>query len=64
MYVVVDFICMGLLERELQNEKNAHFWIRIRLTSVYEANSLTIALLDLIYIEHLKIDHVLPELAI
>ena len=32
--------------------------------SAYEANALTIALLDLISIEHLKLDCVLPEFAI
>ena len=29
--------------------------------SVYEANALTIALLELMYVEHLKLDRVLPE---
>ena len=32
--------------------------------SAYEANALTIALLDVISIEHLKVDHVLHECAI
>ena len=34
------------------------------IPSAYEANALTIALLDLISFEHLKVDRVLPECAI
>ena len=39
-------------------------WDSKPVPTVYEANLLSIALLDLISIDHLKVDHVFPECAI
>ena len=50
--------------RELQNEK---FWSKVvfePVPSAYKANSLSVALLEQISIEHLNVDRVLPECAI
>ena len=67
---MVDFICMGLLE--LLGARTGNYkmknsclqWDSNSEPSAYEANALTIALQDLIYFEHLKVDRVLPECAI
>ena len=57
---MVDFICEGLLEllgTKFENNKMKTFcpqWDSNLIPYVYEANTLTIALLDPISIEHLK----------
>ena len=67
---MVDFICMALLElggARIENYKmknSCPLWDSNPVPSAYEANALTIALLRLISIEHLKVDYVLPESAI
>ena len=65
---MLDFICEGLLEmwgtkveRELHNDK---FLQLESVLSAYEANTLIIALRDLISIKQFKIDRVLPEFVI
>ena len=67
-YVMVDFICKGLLElwgTRVGNYKMKNICPQLDLNmvpSVYDANSMVIiVLLDLISIEHSKGDHVLPE---
>ena len=51
--------------RELQNEKKScPQWDSNRVPSAYKAKMSTIALLDLIYIEYLKEDPVLPKCVI
>ena len=62
---MVDFICMGLnrpvriVNRELQNENSCPQWDSNPGPSAYEANSLNVALLVEISIEHLNVDRVL-----
>ena len=62
---MADFICMGLLDRELQND----FFFCPQLDSnpghfAYEANTLSVALLGEISIEYSNFDRALPECAI
>ena len=66
---MVGFICMGLLDlsgARSENYKMKNFcphWDSNPGHSAYEANSLTIVLLDEMSIEHLNVDRVLPESA-
>ena len=55
---------MRSVNRELQNEKFLPTVGFKPVPSAYEANMLSIALLDPISIEHLKVNHVLPQFAI
>ena len=43
-------------DREVQKENVFPQWYSNPVPSAYEANELTIALLDLIFVEHLKVD--------
>ena len=64
------FISMGLLElwgARTEKYKMNNFCPQLGsnlVPSIYETNSQIIALLDLIFIKHLKVDRVLPEFAI
>ena len=66
-YVMVDFICKGLLGLSGMRvgitkwKILARSGIRTLVPSAYKANTLTIVLLDLISIEHLKVDQNSPE---
>ena len=68
--VVVDFICMGLLElwgawaENFKMKNSCPQWDSNLIPSVYEANLLSIGLLDLISVKHLIVDRILPESAI
>ena len=63
---MVDFIYMGLLELRGARTENNKMKNSLPkgdsnpVPSAYEANSLSVALLDLISIGNLKVDHVLP----
>ena len=67
MYFVVDFICMGLLDlrgEQTENYKMKNYcpqWDSNPGSSVYEAKSLSVAILGEISNEHLNIDRVLHE---
>ena len=69
-YVMVDFICEDLLELWLPRTDNNKMkyscphYDSNPVPSAYEANALTIAQLDLISIEHLKVYRILPACAI
>ena len=69
-YVMVYFICEGLLEfsgTRIENyevKNSCPQWGSNSVLSAYEANALTIGPQDMIAIDHLKIDCVLPECAI
>ena len=68
--VVVDFICMGLLKlwgawtENFKMKNSCPQWDLNLVPSVYEANLLKIGLLDLISVEHLIVDRILPESSI
>ena len=68
-YVMVDFICMGLLDVWVAQNDNyimtisGTHWDSNTGPSAYEY-SLSVVLLVEISIEYLKIDHILPECAI
>ena len=67
---MVDFLCKVLLklwETRVKNyrmENSCQLWDLTPVSSAYEANALSIALLDLIFIKHLKVDHAVPEYVI
>ena len=69
-YVIINFICMGLFKLRgartinYQMKNSCLQWDSNPVPYAYEVNSLSIARLDLISIEHLKVDRVLPECAI
>ena len=66
---MADFICMGLFdpwEAQTENFKMKNSCPQLDSNpgpSAYEAKSQSVALLDEISIEHLKVDCVLPECA-
>ena len=63
---MVHFICMSLLGAQTENYKMINSCQQCNLNpgpSVYEARSLSVALLDQISINHLNIDRVLPKCA-
>ena len=69
-FAMVNFICIGLLDlwgARTENYKIKNSWRQWDSNpgpSAYEAKSLSVAVLDQIYVEHLNIDRVLPECAI
>ena len=60
-YVLVDYICMGILDQWGARTENYRIksscqqWDSNPGPSAYEANALSVELLELIYIEHLKV---------
>ena len=70
MYVLVDFICMGLLVLELGGSRTENYkmknlcpqWDSNPVIPLIKANALNIALRDLIPIESIKVNRLLPVL--